>query len=250
MESIDREKFGAFVAQRRKTLGLTQQALADRLFLSNKAVSKWETGQSLPDIDLLQPLADCLQVSVAELLRGELLDDAPLAAEEAKTLVEQTLRLAKERETPRLRRWRLGWALSAALGWAEVALLLLRGWSWAQLANNVLVVETLSLISGLWAVFFAPARLPNYYDENRITAFQQGPVRLNLAGIRIHNGNWPHILAALRWWAVVAQGTFPLFCALPAGISPQRWAWMQGLAPAVALLGLLIPVLFLAKRYE
>lgn len=46
MEAIDREKFGAFVAARRKEKGLTQQALADQLFLSNKAVSKWETGVS------------------------------------------------------------------------------------------------------------------------------------------------------------------------------------------------------------
>ena len=67
---IDREKFGAFLAQLRKERGLTQKELAERLFVSDKAVSKWERCQSLPDVALLLPLAEILGVSVTELLRG------------------------------------------------------------------------------------------------------------------------------------------------------------------------------------
>ena len=89
METIDRKRFGTFVAKRRKELGMTQQELADRLFLSNKAVSKWETGQSLPDITLLEPLAGCLKVSVAELLRGERVVERPLEPDETETLVDK-----------------------------------------------------------------------------------------------------------------------------------------------------------------
>ena len=70
MGSIDREKFGLFIVELRKEKGFTQQELADRLFVSNKAVSKWERGQSLPDISLLTPLSQLLEVTVAELLRG------------------------------------------------------------------------------------------------------------------------------------------------------------------------------------
>ena len=69
---IDKERFGAFVSGRRKALGLTQKELAARLFVSDKAVSKWERGQSMPDIALLAPLAECLGVSVTELLEGML----------------------------------------------------------------------------------------------------------------------------------------------------------------------------------
>ncbi len=47
MDAINKEKFGEFIARLRKEKGLTQQELADRLFLSNKAVSKWERGDSL-----------------------------------------------------------------------------------------------------------------------------------------------------------------------------------------------------------
>lgn len=68
---MENRKIGAFIAERRKTIGLTQQALADRLGLTNKAVSKWETGDGLPDITILPALAENLGVTVDELLAGE-----------------------------------------------------------------------------------------------------------------------------------------------------------------------------------
>ena len=55
----------------REKKGYTQRALAELLSVSDKAVSKWETGRGLPDITLLEPLAQALGVSVAELLSGE-----------------------------------------------------------------------------------------------------------------------------------------------------------------------------------
>ena len=67
---MDNEKFGAFVAQQRRALGLTQKELARQLHLTDKAVSKWERGLSFPDIAVLEPLAEALKVTVAELLRG------------------------------------------------------------------------------------------------------------------------------------------------------------------------------------
>ena len=57
MYSIDRQKFGTFVATLRKEKGITQKELAEQLFISDKAVSKWETASSVPSIDLLIPLA-------------------------------------------------------------------------------------------------------------------------------------------------------------------------------------------------
>ena len=56
------------IATRRKALGLTQQQLADKLHLTNKAISKWETGEGLPDISVLKDLAEVLQISTDELL--------------------------------------------------------------------------------------------------------------------------------------------------------------------------------------
>ena len=62
---------GQFIARRRKAIGLTQKELADRLGVTNKAVSKWETGGGMPDISVLQELSRILEVSVDELLAGE-----------------------------------------------------------------------------------------------------------------------------------------------------------------------------------
>lgn len=67
----DVKKFGSFVTALRRERGLTQKQLAEKLYVSNKAVSKWETGLGMPDISMLEPLAESLGVSVSELLRGE-----------------------------------------------------------------------------------------------------------------------------------------------------------------------------------
>lgn len=71
---------GAFIRQRRKELSLNQKQLADKLGVTDKAVSKWETGRSAPDISLLIPLSEVLGVSVAEMLKGEKIEEEKLSA--------------------------------------------------------------------------------------------------------------------------------------------------------------------------
>ncbi len=68
---MDNNKTGRFIAERRKELGYNQKDLAEKLNITDKAVSKWETGRSSPDVSLLMPLAEILNVSVAEILNGE-----------------------------------------------------------------------------------------------------------------------------------------------------------------------------------
>lgn len=68
---MDNEKMGAFIAELRKEKQMTQRELAAKLNITDKAVSKWERGLSLPDIALLTPLAQELGISVGELLDGE-----------------------------------------------------------------------------------------------------------------------------------------------------------------------------------
>lgn len=68
---MDNEKFGQFVRFMRKEKQMTQQQLAERLHLTDKAISKWERGLSLPDISMLEQLAKELDISVVELLCGE-----------------------------------------------------------------------------------------------------------------------------------------------------------------------------------
>ena len=64
-------EFGNFLYELRKEKGMTQQELADKLLVTNRAVSKWETGETFPETAQLVPLAGIFGVTVDELLRGE-----------------------------------------------------------------------------------------------------------------------------------------------------------------------------------
>ena len=68
---MDNNKIGKFIATLRREKNLTQQELGDKLFVTDKAVSKWERGLSLPDITLLNKLANILDVEVVDILDGK-----------------------------------------------------------------------------------------------------------------------------------------------------------------------------------
>ena len=69
---MDNEKTGKLISSIRKDKGLTQKQLADSLGVSNATISKWETGKGFPDISLLEPLASVLDITVSEVLAGEI----------------------------------------------------------------------------------------------------------------------------------------------------------------------------------
>ena len=68
---MDQSKIGRFIADTRKAKSLTQRQLADALSISDKTVSKWETGKGLPDVSLMLPLCGALDITVNDLLTGE-----------------------------------------------------------------------------------------------------------------------------------------------------------------------------------
>ncbi len=68
---MDKYVTGTVIRKLREGKNMTQEELAEKIFVSGKAVSKWETGQGFPDVSLLEPLAKALNISVIELLSGE-----------------------------------------------------------------------------------------------------------------------------------------------------------------------------------
>ena len=72
---MDQIKTGQFIKTCRKEKNLTQREVAEKLNISEKTVSKWETGNGLPEVSLMLPLCELLQISVNELLSGERLDE-------------------------------------------------------------------------------------------------------------------------------------------------------------------------------
>ena len=85
---MDQEKIGKFIAQCRKENGYTQASLAEKLGITDRAVSKWENGKSMPDASIMLELCELLMINVNELLTGEhiIMDDYKEVAE--KNLVE------------------------------------------------------------------------------------------------------------------------------------------------------------------
>ena len=86
---------GAFIRELRKAKGLTQKELADQLHITDRAVSKWERGLCAPDLSTLEPLAQALDVTVAELISGRSLGETPRRSELEET-VQSTLHYSRE----------------------------------------------------------------------------------------------------------------------------------------------------------
>lgn len=85
---MDQIKIGCFIAERRKAAGLTQSALAEKLGVTNRAVSKWENGRTLPDASIMLALCDILKISVTELLKGEFMESENKNKNEEQLLLE------------------------------------------------------------------------------------------------------------------------------------------------------------------
>lgn len=103
---MNREHFGRFIADIRKERGMTQQDLAQKLHVTNTAVSKWERGLSYPDLTLLEELSDALGLRISELMacKKEETEEAQMPCEESN--IHALLNMAKE--TARLHRREVG----------------------------------------------------------------------------------------------------------------------------------------------
>lgn len=80
---MDNQKFGKFILSLRKEKGWTQLELAEKLNVTDKAVSKWERGAGFPDIKMIEPLAEALDVSMLEIMRSEKISVQPIPMENA-----------------------------------------------------------------------------------------------------------------------------------------------------------------------
>ena len=85
---MDIKKIGKFIAVNRKAKGLTQEQLGEMLGVSNKTVSRWENGNYMPDLSLLEPLSSALGITLNELLAGEFIPQEDMAARTERNLVD------------------------------------------------------------------------------------------------------------------------------------------------------------------
>ena len=255
MFEIDKAKFGAFVAQLRKEKGLMQKELAEKLYVSDKAVSKWERGLSIPDVAILVPLAEILGVTVTELLECRRLPkDEPMDSQQTEEIVKKVIGLSEEEQRKyrpdRLKRG-LQLFLCAAVGLLEIWVLTMLGYSMDEIFASLGTMMILMAIFGLYFCVFTKEKLPRYYDENRISSFSDGFLRMNMPGVYFNNRNWPHIVRAGQLWAMIGLVASPAFFFVMTKFLPAVWdAAAVYIILILVLGGLFIPMITVARKYE
>ena len=113
---MDQIKIGKFIAERRKLKNLTQAQLAEKLNITDRAVSKWENGRSLPDSSIMLELCEMLEITVNDLLSGEVV----VMEKYNKELENNLLEIVKEKERADRRLLRI----ETVMGFVSVALML------------------------------------------------------------------------------------------------------------------------------
>lgn len=242
MYQINNEKFGHFLAEVRKEKQMTQKDLADKLFVSDKTVSKWERGNSMPNVTLLIPIADVLGITVTELLQGEKLkENKTLNSDVVETLVVNSLDLSL-RDTIRQRKknWIFAFLISIGVVVIEAILLTVSGISIEQMGDS-LYISLLMLLFASWLCIFAKELLPTYYDTNKVNFVSQGIFRIHMAGLSFNNANWGYVLTVFRVFTLGTAILYPIICYisfLVGGIS--LWNTVKYPAIIILLIGMLV----------
>ena len=104
---MDQTKIGRFIAERRKQADLTQMQLAEKLNITDRAVSKWETGKALPDSSIMLDLCELLKITVNDLLNGEVVT----VDNYNKEIESKLLEMVKEKEESDKRLLMLEWVI-------------------------------------------------------------------------------------------------------------------------------------------
>ncbi len=90
------DKIGSFIQQRRKSMNLTQKQLADKIGVTDKAISKWERGQGCPDVSILEVLSNELGCSILELLKGMKIESKVIPMTEADDYIKDSMNISEE----------------------------------------------------------------------------------------------------------------------------------------------------------
>ena len=139
---MDMKQTGAFLAQLRREQGLTQEQLGEQLGVTNKTVSRWETGNYMPPVDILQRLSGLYGVSINELLSGRRLEESEYrsrAEENIKSALEQSAFTVNERLAFFKRKWKKDHLWGTVIFCILMVGLYILGWNSRDQRPNVLV---------------------------------------------------------------------------------------------------------------
>lgn len=254
MYEIDKEKFGAFVAQLRKEQGITQKELAQKVYVSDKAVSKWERGLSMPDITLLIPLSQALEVTVTELLECQRMEQTAMDSDRVEELMHKVIVYSEETPDERQRRRRreaVLFGVSLVVMALELLGLSAIGYSWEDISLNLLTYEGLFVTFAGYFCLFAKDKLPEYYDQHDIDIYSDGIFRMNMPGIHFNNRNWPYIKRAAIRGTLISAISLPVLYWLCGLLFPVfvKMAFVFVCMPLFFIV-LFVPMYVAARRHD
>lgn len=239
---MEHKDIGNFILERRKAKGLTQKQLADKLYVSDKAVSKWERNVCLFDISLIQPLADILDVSVNELLEGKLLESKQ---------DDEIIQKIKQDLQKKQKHLRIIYLITLAFCLISTAYLIHIYTMDTLQQIDYFTYIVIAMVMGGYFVFFTPKQLPDYYDKNQIHFISTGIMRINMPGIHFNNNNWFRISMAIDIWSCIMLLICPIFFGISLYTSFSEILITQKAIVCVVILStLFIPIILCAKRYE
>ena len=255
MYELNKAVFGSFLVRLRREKGMTQKELAACLYVSDKAVSKWERGLSVPDISLLVPLAEQLNVTVSELLQGRRMEkEQRFTREETEELIRKALTFSAEppeRRQARTQKFLPMYAVSIMLGLVETAVIWAVGLAGTEGAQALLIMNAVFVIVyGAYTLFWMPEVLPRYYDENRVCHFAQGAFHIHIPGVYYNNRNWRHVLKWMRVWCLVSMILTPLCTAAVVTLERTTGWQMWAFVLIVYIVSLFGAIVIPAKKYE
>lgn len=251
MQQIDNQQFGQFLTELRKENGLTQRQLAEKLYVSDKAVSKWERGVCLPDISLLIPLAQTLSVTTTELLCGKRLENnTHLTLAQVDLLMNKTIGSAKESgitNNQKQKSIRLYFTCLAIFA-LEMLGLFLMGYDFVTVSSELATVAIIMFVFGTYFTFFVKSTLPKFYDENNLNFYSDGVFRMNMPGVSFNNSNWGSVIKALQKTVMCVLIGFPLLYFVISYLSPRFWQQGKLFFTLISVFTIFIPIYTNAKN--
>ena len=246
---MNQEKIGQFIKQIRKDNKLTQKELAKKLGVSDKAISKWETGVSIPDTTMLVPLAELLGVTVTELLMCERMSkDETIDTEKVENIVKTAITYSDEKILRAYQvksRWHLIYICCLFLG---------VGLAWVNYSQHIStttlsVSMILGVVFGAYFCFCVKMKLPLFYDENRCGLYYDWGFELNLPGAAFNNSNWFQVVRSVRIWACLTMILHPILNLVMNYINREFWMQVESYIVLVVLLGgLFFPIYMVSRK--
>lgn len=162
---MNQEKIGKFIGDLRKENKFTQEELAEILGVSNRSISRWENGRSMPDLSMFQILADLFHVNISELVKGERMNKEELIA--LRDHIQSILEIANKDKN--MKKKKINYYLMLGLGCITIVIL----HEQFNILSYIFIENITEFVCGILIGLGLLCELIGIYNNNHDTSFRQ-----------------------------------------------------------------------------